>query len=270
MVSVCQKKTLFSLGLFLTLMSLVEHGATNNVTQQVCKSSSVAARSLSFSPTTLTFISPFLPQRLMSPGWDQILTVLQCAHKTTREFPDARGFLYNEVTKRCTPVLYIVSPNHNDAEPVDAEDGTLYLASEVCTNGFQIYALGTDYEPVCLRDFSTSVNFDTASKTCVSHGGFLTSAKTVDKLELVASLANSGSRWVGLDDIDTEGVFIWHSDGSNLTSEQKDTLFPSGEPNNLGNEDCIQYRSNFKKLNDFVCSNTVGFVCEIPLPSSTC
>ncbi|GFS06047.1 hypothetical protein ElyMa_004697500 [Elysia marginata] len=73
----------------------------------------------------------------MSPGWSQVPKALGCAHRSLREFPQARGYLYNEVTGLCTPVLYLGNPNEPGARQVEAWEGTLYLATEVCGNGFE-------------------------------------------------------------------------------------------------------------------------------------
>ncbi|GFS06050.1 CD209 antigen [Elysia marginata] len=146
----------------------------------------------------------------------------------------------------------------------------VYLNNSLPIFPHQLYKLDPDAEPVCLRDITAKANFDIARSTCVSYGGFLISIKTVEKLELFKSITSGQDRWVGLDDIDVEGQFVWHGDGSNLTAVQEKAVFSSGEPNNLGEEDCVQFRAHVQKLNDLPCHHKFGFVCERSLPGSTC
>ena len=69
---------------------------------------------------------------------------------------------------------------------------------------------------------------------------------------LYATRSSSSSThcWIGLNDISSEGTFVW-SDGS-------DALYRNwkvGEPNNHGSEDCVYYREN-RNWNDLSCTRT--------------
>ncbi|XP_039262239.2 CD209 antigen-like protein D [Styela clava] len=66
--------------------------------------------------------------------------------------------------------------------------------------------------------------------------------------------------WVGLNDIQNEGSFIW-SDGQ--TSTKSNTPWRAGEPNNYGNQDCgtIQYDWP-TDLDDAPCSRIYRYICE--------
>ncbi|XP_070539238.1 alpha-N-acetylgalactosamine-specific lectin-like [Ptychodera flava] len=65
--------------------------------------------------------------------------------------------------------------------------------------------------------------------------------------------------WIGLDDIDSEGNYVW-ADGSSLTYSN----WNSAQPDNYGNnEDCVHLISNADgKWNDLPCSNRISFICE--------
>ena len=65
--------------------------------------------------------------------------------------------------------------------------------------------------------------------------------------------------WIGLDDIKTEGSWVW-LDGTASTSSN--TPWLSGEPNNLGNEDCGTVGSSSGGLNDVLCNIKLNFLCE--------
>ena len=139
------------------------------------------------------------------------------------------------------------------------------------TNPHQLYEYGTEGELACLQDSDTLAKYKVAASTCASWGGYLASVKTAAKLDLLTKISGGQSRWIGLDDIDVEGQYIWQSDGSTLTSAEKEAVFASGEPNDLnGNEDCVQIRASSQQLNDKPCYYALKFVCEMTLPSLDC
>ncbi|KAI8511499.1 hypothetical protein Bbelb_105990 [Branchiostoma belcheri] len=62
--------------------------------------------------------------------------------------------------------------------------------------------------------------------------------------------------WIGLHDTGAEGIFIW-VDGTPLTY----TSWNYGEPNNNGEEDCVQLSGY--NWNDASCFGTAQYICEI-------
>ncbi|RUS68647.1 hypothetical protein EGW08_023591 [Elysia chlorotica] len=264
---ICQK-----FGFAILLLLVVLHkGGTSNGTLSGCQSfAGRVSVSLAFTATTLTSVSPFVPHRLMSPGWSGIPTVLECAHLTVRGYPQARGYLYHGVSGSCTPLLWLESPTKPSAREVTAEEGTLYL-SGICGNGFTLHEYGLVGDLACLRDSVSTATYKVATRTCASWGGHLASVKTSAKLDLIANISSGESRWIGLDDIDTEGQHIWQSDGSMLTSAEQEAVFFDSEPNDAnGAEDCVQFRGPIRKLNDMPCYYGLGFVCEMTIPTVDC
>ena len=61
--------------------------------------------------------------------------------------------------------------------------------------------------------------------------------------------------WLGGNDIEEEGTWKWTD-----CTPWEDTFWGGGEPNNLGEEDCLEVRS--LKWNDLKCSGEQGFVCS--------
>lgn len=69
--------------------------------------------------------------------------------------------------------------------------------------------------------------------------------------------------WIGLNDLGSEGFFVWDGGFSSYSN-----WYP-GEPNNSGNEDCVADRfadqgSNrySEQWNDFPCNSQLAFICE--------
>nr|XP_057946097.1 CD209 antigen-like [Doryrhamphus excisus] len=107
---------------------------------------------------------------------------------------------------------------------------------------------------------------------CKRHGSDLvvvdTSEKQIAINELInhhqdpsTSMTQSGF-WIGLRDVDEEGVWSWLK-GTRLL----EGYWNDGEPNNYGNEDCAATypRDNpFKGWNDAPCNHNLKWICEMP------
>ena len=106
----------------------------------------------------------------------------------------------------------------------------------------------------CYKYFtSTGINFADARLQCVTGGYDIASVTSEEENTLLGSLVTSSSCWIGFNDIDNEGTFIW-ADGTEVTY----TGWNSGEPNNAGNEDCTDISSQ-NYWNDLSCTN--GLSC---------
>ncbi|CAL1548229.1 unnamed protein product, partial [Lymnaea stagnalis] len=62
--------------------------------------------------------------------------------------------------------------------------------------------------------------------------------------------------WIGANDIKTEGVWRW----PDLTSANLATLWASGQPDNLNDQDCVELLPD-GRLNDLECSTARPFIC---------
>ena len=66
--------------------------------------------------------------------------------------------------------------------------------------------------------------------------------------------------WLGLNDLAKEGTFVWDSSGKTPSF----TDWKPGEPNNLGDEDCVRlFVHDFAKWNDAPCHLKSRFVCQL-------
>ncbi|KAK9976692.1 hypothetical protein ABG768_021897, partial [Culter alburnus] len=96
-------------------------------------------------------------------------------------------------------------------------------------------------------------------RNCQSLGANLASVHNKPENEfLLGLLPSSSSRaWIGAHDAVQEGQWLW-TDGSLYDF----TNWCSGEPNNLGTENCvdISWTSN-RCWNDLTCSGQIGYIC---------
>ncbi|XP_060905413.1 CD209 antigen-like [Labrus mixtus] len=91
---------------------------------------------------------------------------------------------------------------------------------------------------------------------CLARGGDLAMPKTESELVFV-SRGNSYS-WIGLSDNLQEGVWQW-VDGTDLEGPGS---WKEGEPNDAGNEDCVELSRDEVKWNDAPCRNAFSWTCE--------
>lgn len=84
-------------------------------------------------------------------------------------------------------------------------------------------------------------------------------AAVVEQLAAVPAEANA-PWWIGLGDAVSEGIFVW-VDGTPVDF----TAWNPGEPNNLGEEDCVQFPGGSLGLwNDLTCDTSMFYICEGP------
>ncbi|XP_055860132.1 collectin-11-like [Biomphalaria glabrata] len=114
---------------------------------------------------------------------------------------------------------------------------------------------------LCLYVSNETDNYSTASHSCKQKSGILMTVKTFERNTIVMSIVNQVGRvYIGLDDIVTEGHFVW-SDGTNLTDTQMAFIFRIGKPSPINSaEDCCVIRSDGG--NDEACSTLYKYICE--------
>ena len=97
-----------------------------------------------------------------------------------------------------------------------------------------------------------------ALEACKSENSYMVELDYASEVQYV--VGHGASFWVGANDKETEGIFIWQH-----SSKKVDAGFwKPGEPNNhVGNEDCVRIYSG-GKTNDVPCMFKTKFVCERP------
>ncbi|GFS19199.1 lectin [Elysia marginata] len=204
--------------------------------------------------------------------WSGVSSVPICAFKSLLYCPGSRGFVYNPSAGLCIPLLWLqMGSGGATLGSADPLEWKVFVTNGLCRNGFEAYDYGSEGHFSCFKIITSSYEYSKATTECNALGGYLASVKTVDELNVVRGLAGSKDHWVGMDDLAKEGVHIWQEDGQRLTSEQQQTVFKPGEPNNYyGVEDCIHFRGSHQNLNDVHCWSTKRSVCESAPLTVTC
>lgn len=100
-----------------------------------------------------------------------------------------------------------------------------------------------------------------ARSWCQARNGQLASVGSSAENTAITGMFSGGETvWIGGNDVVTEGTWVWE-DGSPWSYIN----WASGEPNNVGNEDCLALRTFDAFWNDSACSLPLYSVCEIPL-----
>ena len=107
------------------------------------------------------------------------------------------------------------------------------------------------------------LNWQDARQRCQEYFGDLASITSKQEEELytkvLVGFSYAEEFWIGLNDIDNEGKFVW-SDGRNYNY----TSWSDGEPNNYLNEDCT-ILSRSLKWNDGLCHYRFYSICRVPV-----
>ena len=102
-----------------------------------------------------------------------------------------------------------------------------------------------------------------AEDDCVARGGHLASVGSEYQQQLLKDAAFSlwvTDWWIGLNDLEEEGTFVW-SDGSEVGYEN----WNDNEPNDSGGEDCTHFSSwGGGGWNDLPCDRQHAYLCEFP------
>jgi hypothetical protein len=113
---------------------------------------------------------------------------------------------------------------------------------------------------MCLRREATTRSYEDARVRCKALGGYLTMVRNSDEQKIVLSIFQNQNTWIGANDINSEGTFVWGVNQALVTYQ----AYASGEPNDYGTgEDCVQMWDREKgQWNDDRCSRTRASICE--------
>ena len=112
---------------------------------------------------------------------------------------------------------------------------------------------------VIFQRIQGSFNFNQAALDAESRGGHLATITSSTENNEVKAVA-TGSEWVGGSDIEVEGTWKW------VTGEEWTySNWNSGEPNNSGNEDGLEFYAHTGKWNDIPTTSTDAYILEKPV-----
>ncbi len=114
----------------------------------------------------------------------------------------------------------------------------------------------------CFSRRDASLSYQAAGEACAAMAAHLASYQDAGEALEVRDklLLGDNAYWIGLDDRDREGVFVWAT-GEALSFES----WEPGQPDDFnGNEDCVEQKAASGDMNDLPCGATRYFVCEDP------
>lgn len=112
----------------------------------------------------------------------------------------------------------------------------------------------------CYVLHSTAANWNAARNACSGASATLVTIEDEYEQAFLRSFVAAGTTtaWIGLNDRDNEGTFVWTSGSASAFR-----FWTGGEPNNFANEDCVQIAGNEAGTwNDFGCDSSLAYICE--------
>ena len=111
----------------------------------------------------------------------------------------------------------------------------------------------------CYKFFQDKLTWSAAQTECEAFESLLVTIHSREENNFVWSLIPSGNFdiWMGGSDVASEGSWVW-KDGQ---AWGLFTSWKTGEPNNLGNEDCLLMYDESGNWNDLSCTATRAYVC---------
>ena len=138
----------------------------------------------------------------------------------------------------------------------------------------------SEYGNNCYKFFMENMNWANAESHCTEQGGHLASVHSDQENEFILGLSSSEQFWIGGNDEEVEGEWVW-SDGSDFSY----SFWKRGQPNNWeSNEgsgdyyyyylyedddnldykvDCLLFNEHNNSWNDGGCNVDRHFVCQI-------
>lgn len=128
------------------------------------------------------------------------------------------------------------------------------VLADVCKPGWSYFS------GVCYFTSQSCKNWTESQKTCQKDNANLVSVKTQEENVYIQHRLNGDKGWIGLNDRDTEGTFVWAGKQSNNF-----TYWAPHQPNDFRlNEDCVHtlgVRHSFE-WNDVSCASCHNFTCS--------
>jgi len=128
-----------------------------------------------------------------------------------------------------------------------------FTFADICDPGWSYF------NGFCYYTSKTCTNWTTALKKCRQENSVLADVNNNEENVYLQHRHNGEKSWLGLNDISTEGDFIWADRGAgNFTAWAKN------QPNNFGEEDCVHalgVEHNYE-WNDVKCNDCHQYTCK--------
>ncbi|CAL1544834.1 unnamed protein product [Lymnaea stagnalis] len=163
--------------------------------------------------------------------------------------------MYNKITKLCTPGSGVSTSQL----PPSAKEGDLFV-TDSCDSYPEFSTLSYNMTTSFAVHFPAPVNYAQAAVTCQCLDSHLYVAKTREKSALFSNLSVTCT-WLGLDDRDAEGQFVWSDDHQPIDPLTLQMLFyPNSPDDHMGRQDCVMGCG--QALDDHFCESEFSFICE--------
>jgi len=143
----------------------------------------------------------------------------------------------------------------------ECDDGNTSSADACSSSCQSCSGVTEDGTGHCYRWGGVMEGWSDAALTCEGYGGYLASLTTLSEQQFTSLQAPGFPYWTGLNDIQTEGTYVW------FNAEPVGSIpWDSGQPNGgIDNNDCIWAQAPSGELNDLGCTSaTVArALCEI-------
>ncbi|GFS23365.1 C-type lectin-related protein 2 [Elysia marginata] len=208
---------------------------------------------------------PYQMQDTYNITWFLATSPLECATLTfSNVCCRPKGLLYNQEAGLCGAILW--DEEASPEIPVLGSGSTnLYqFTNSACKPGYQAYPYfdGNSVTTTCLSWSLKKKHYLISAGMCREQGAVLASTKTIQKLELLKSIAPN-LFWVGLDALQNVTTFVWRDDGTVLSPERAQDLFIEGKPAYAEDKECASYKEPDTRLRDGRCVVSKNFFCEL-------
>lgn len=131
-------------------------------------------------------------------------------------------------------------------------NGFGFVLVDVCKPGWSYFT------GVCYSTSQSCKNWTEAQKTCESYNANLINVRNQEENVYVQHRLNGAKGWIGLNDRDSEGTFVWADKQSNDF-----TYWAQNQPNDFNNEDCVHTLGIGHSFlwNDVNCASCHNYTC---------
>jgi len=149
----------------------------------------------------------------------------------------------------------------------------LTSSAPTCPQDWEFYGNDCWYFSFQTLGLDPVQSWTAAESTCQMNGGHLAwfaSPAEQDWAYKKVETSNNIRWWIGLNDLNAEGTYNWIGDP--ITYDDRRSNWLIGEPNNKGDEDCVQMMVDPPlqrgKWNDDSCDRATNYICRAPSAQS--